>query len=369
MSASRREVWFVCYRLEPRGGMERAAVRLANALARERSVRLLVLRPQALRPWTVEHGVRVTVGARAVLALARLAVRKRDVPALVVVGLWSAAILALVPLPHRIVRIGWEHTLLPWRLREDRRVSRLLPLARATYRRSDAVVCVSRGVAQALTGILDDGSHIFVIPNLVDEPRNAIGRRTGSAPSDGSEVRLLAVGALRKVKNHGLALEALALLSPEYHLDIAGAGPERADLAREAQRLGIEHRVSFLGHVEDVDALFEKADVLVQPSLAETFSMSVLEAARSDVPVVVLDVPALDEVVPDLAVGFRSRESTPESFARAIREAASLRANAPSGLFEGCRHRRAIALEASNTVLRWGALLDGLLPTPHGAQG
>lgn len=220
-----------------------------------------------------------------------------------------------------------------------------------------------------MTGVLDDGSHIVVIPNLVDERRNAMGRRTGNAPSDGSEVRLLAVGALRKVKNHGLALEALALLSPEYHLDIAGEGPERADLAREAQRLGIEHRVSFLGHVEDVDALFEKADVLVQPSLAETFSMSVLEAARSDVPVVVLDVPALDEVVPDLAVGFRSRESTPESFACAIREAASLRADAPSGLFEGCRHRRAIALEGRNTVLRWGALLDGLQPTPHGAQG
>jgi glycosyltransferase involved in cell wall biosynthesis len=58
----------------------------------------------------------------------------------------------------------------------------------------------------------------------------------------------------------------MALLKDRsIHLDIAGTGGLEADLRRQVERLGLDSRVRFLGHVEDMPMHYRSADMFVLP--------------------------------------------------------------------------------------------------------
>ena len=52
----------------------------------------------------------------------------------------------------------------------------------------------------------------------------------------------------------------------EIPLQIAGDGPEAADLRNLRNALRLQNRVEFLGHRDDVDGLLENADIVAVPS-------------------------------------------------------------------------------------------------------
>ena len=131
----------------------------------------------------------------------------------------------------------------------------------------------------------------------------------GDYPPDTSRVPLgLAlddhvVGTVaRLIPGKGLStlLEAMSLivkLIPRLHLVIVGDGPERSKLEQYSQGLGLDNKVKFLGWRDDVPALMAGGDCFALPSLSEGFSLCVLEAMASRLPVVVSDLPALREAV------------------------------------------------------------------------
>jgi glycosyltransferase involved in cell wall biosynthesis len=116
---------------------------------------------------------------------------------------------------------------------------------------------------------------------------------------------LVHAGSLIPVKDQAMLLRALAHL-PGITLDIAGDGPERANLEALAARLGVGDRVHFLGAVShaDMPALFARAVLHVLPSQNEGLGMVTLEAAACGVPTVgtavglLPDYPALGLTVP-----------------------------------------------------------------------
>lgn len=68
------------------------------------------------------------------------------------------------------------------------------------------------------------------------------------------------------------------------------------------QELGLSQRVHFLGYRADAAACLDAADVVVLPSLWESFGLSALEAMARGVPVLASNVEGLSQVVghPDL---------------------------------------------------------------------
>lgn len=113
---------------------------------------------------------------------------------------------------------------------------------------------------------------------------------------------LLAMSRLVAVKGLDRAIAAVAGLDG-VELAIAGDGPERARLEREAQRL--RARVSFLGVVRgDLKARWlAAADALVAPSIVlpsgrtEGAPTAVIEAMSAGVPVIASDAGGLPELV------------------------------------------------------------------------
>ena len=356
---------FVAYRLAPASGLERATVDLVRQLADVGPVTVIVLRGQ---PDTVfEPQLRHAEVITGFAALRRARRAMRSGAPLVVCGLWAAASLVVIAAvrlrrPNDAAVIHWEHSLLPQRLDHDRRLGHVLRLGRSSIARSRAIVCVSEGVAKAVRELpFSGGIPVSVVPNMItvtERPRP----KSTARPHDGDPnrvVMVLGIGSLRTLKNYELAVRALAELPPQFHLTLLGDGPERVALQRLSEQLGVEARTTFAGHVEDVGCYLEHADLLVHPSRAETFGLSILEAAAYDVPVITLDVAALDEIVPRFAPGVRVQVPEPREFAAAI-----LALSKPGSIDPSCfnlaRHAREREFQADTTVAAWVGILAGV---------
>ncbi|WP_299689347.1 glycosyltransferase family 4 protein [uncultured Tateyamaria sp.] len=121
------------------------------------------------------------------------------------------------------------------------------------------------------------------------------------APSDLSGP-LLSVAMMRagdKVASYQLIADALAMLPKrlEWHLNIAGDGPARAEV--QALMAPFGPRVTFLGEC-DADALarhYATARALLWPGINEAFGMVYLEAQAAGVPVIAQDRPGVRDVV------------------------------------------------------------------------
>jgi glycogen(starch) synthase len=95
---------------------------------------------------------------------------------------------------------------------------------------------------------------------------------------------------------------------------IAGSGTAEEELKRQARRLRLMRRGTFLGWIGDdmLHSLYRVADLCIVPSIYEPFGLVALEAMASGCLCVVADTGGLREVVPDDgSVGhrFRSRDS------------------------------------------------------------
>jgi glycosyltransferase involved in cell wall biosynthesis len=115
---------------------------------------------------------------------------------------------------------------------------------------------------------------------------------------------LLCVGAVLPDKGHDVLLAALAGVAERtWSLTCVGSlarDPAFVDhLGRRAQEAGIGDRVRFTGPLTRADLAKEyaAADVLVQPSLAETYGMVVTEALARGLPVLATRVGGLPEAL------------------------------------------------------------------------
>ena len=111
------------------------------------------------------------------------------------------------------------------------------------------------------------------------------------------------VGQISPVKN--LETLLLAFASPEFSEDflfIAGADPSKGEKYKLqcmeiVEEHGMENRVFWLGHIDDVAEFYSSLNVLLLLSLSEPLGRTPLEAASYMVPSIVNDVDGLPETV------------------------------------------------------------------------
>ncbi len=98
------------------------------------------------------------------------------------------------------------------------------------------------------------------------------------------------------------AFAAIADRFPNATLTMAGKGPLTDELQALATKLGIQHRVTFPGFIDNKHALSYIAghDIMVMPSLvAEGFGVAALEALAVGIPVIAANSGAVSEIVDD----------------------------------------------------------------------
>lgn len=147
-------------------------------------------------------------------------------------------------------------------------------------------IAVSPYVAARWRREMLDPRPLEVIPNFV----SAIGRAARSSGALGP--RLVSVGDAGSLKNISVLLRAFQIVRQQHpgaSLRLVGAGLGAADpLSGWASAHGLGRGVVWLGrqdHESTVDVM-SAADVVVHPSIEESFGMSVAEAMAMGVPVV-----------------------------------------------------------------------------------
>lgn len=133
------------------------------------------------------------------------------------------------------------------------------------------------------------------------------------------------VGRLVPVKNHSALLKACALIARDEVSPVllfVGGGDLEADLAREADSLGITTHVRFLGWRRDLPALYAASDVVALTSLNEGTPVSIIEAMAAGLPVVATAVGGVPDVVEDGVTGTLVPSGSVDALARAIRHLA-----------------------------------------------
>ena len=92
-------------------------------------------------------------------------------------------------------------------------------------------------------------------------------------------------------------LEALAALPEVYHVAIAGHGPERIQLERLSQQLGLTGRVHWLGRCDNMLNFYHAIDLFCMPSRQEGLPLALLEAQSCGKPVIASDVGGIPDLI------------------------------------------------------------------------
>lgn len=239
---------------------------------------------------------------------------------------------------------------------------------RWAYRRLDALVAVSQGVAGELQAVMGRMNlPIVALPNPVVSEAFL---ETAHAPCphpwlEAAEPCLLAIGRLTPQKDMATLLEAMALVSSRHkvRLLILGDGPLRAALEQQRERLGLDEVVQFVGFAPHPAAYLARARLFVLPSRWEGSPNALTEALALGCPVVATDCPhGPRELLRDGTIGRLVPVGDVAALAKAI-SAALHEAVDRSILRQAVLPHHVLAASAAYR----GLLLD-MVTTSHGVQ-
>lgn len=199
---------------------------------------------------------------------------------------------------------------------ENRKIRAYFALERLAVRGADCVVVVSHDMARKV-------SSQGVPPEKIQVIQNACLGLEEDAPPWGDDAPPVVgvVGRLSPEKGVDVALRAHRLVTrrlPDARLLIAGEGPRRGELERQAEQLGIGASISWLGYREPIADVYRQLAVLLIPSRSEGLPNVALEAMALGVPVVATSVGGLPEVVKDGESGYLAPEGDAAALAAKV---------------------------------------------------
>ena len=226
---------------------------------------------------------------------------------------------SLLPFLLRRPQLPWVHTE-HWsgvlNLAGSGRSRLARPLSRHAFARPDTAVAVSEYLATAVRRLRR--GPVEVVGNIVD----AAAPPSMRVPRRGHGLDLIAIGTVKENKGWRLAIATLAVLRArgiDATLTWFGDGPDLPALRAAAGELPVRTP----GHVDaaTLRSGMDAADVLLLPTVSETFSLVTVEALAAGLPVLATGVGAHTEfIVPGTgAVVF----ANPEALADAAEALAS----------------------------------------------
>ncbi len=233
----------------------------------------------------------------------------------------------------RVPHVVMFHTL--GEVKRRARISEHEPPARIEAERAiaasaDRIVVASAHEQHLLSALYGaDERRIEVVPCGVDLdrffPMDKEAARRQLHLRDGERI-ILFVGRIEPLKGIDILIGAAAQLHEHenFRVLIVG-GDERAQeqvnaLRAQAERLGVDHHVSFVGAVDhrELPLYYNAADVCVVPSYYESFGLVAVESMACGTPVVASRVGGLTSTIADGETGYLIPWRCPEPFAERL---------------------------------------------------
>ena len=268
--------------------------------------------------WRFPPGVRLRI--RSAVRLARRYADRRGVPDLIHAhsARWAGAAAARIGDALAVPYVLTEHYS---GLQRDAVPAWRWPLVEEGVRHAAGLAAVSTALRDTMARrALADPASIDVIPNPVCPAQFSLPDRPRPSPPP---FRLVTVAHLNARKNLSALLEAFRAAfdgAPDVLLTIVGDGPRRAALTRQAARLGLGAKVSFLGAQprRGVREALWNAHAFVLASRHETFGVVLVEAMATGLPVVATRCGGPEDIVTE-ATGCLVPPNAPAALAEALR--------------------------------------------------
>lgn len=172
----------------------------------------------------------------------------------------------------------------------------------------DCVIYVSESQRRDFKGEHYDPSTNVVVLNAFDEKRFQLSESRGAIrASYGYSVNDIVIGSIGRLQNIKgqeylfRAAEDLAKRCSSIKILLVGSGPDETRLKDLARSLRLN--VLFLSNRYDIPELMRAMDIYVQPSLEESFGISIAEAMYTGLPVVASKVGGIPEVISEGETG------------------------------------------------------------------
>ncbi|HXG68172.1 MAG TPA: glycosyltransferase [Blastocatellia bacterium] len=210
--------------------------------------------------------------------------------------------------PRTRLIIGRHYSDAIYRLRQRLKVAIFLGVEQTINRAAQRIIVPSTEVFEILTrrqGIskekVDLIPHGFEPEKYVAPSPSEIYRIRNELGLHGRFV-LGNFGRLHEEKGHRYLLEAAATLKqqiPNLLILLAGEGPERGAIERQIQELDLRGVVRLLGWRRDAITLMASVDIVVQPSLGESFGQVMVEALWMRKPLITTNVGGALDIIKD----------------------------------------------------------------------
>lgn len=174
---------------------------------------------------------------------------------------------------------------------------------------ADAVIVCSEFMSHEIrNGYGVAPKKLEVIPNGI-QSMGPVAKNTLTDRHDGDpdEFVIGFLGRLEWEKGVHHVIDAMALIrNRSIRLEIAGIGSQVEELRNKVARKDLNHRVSFLGHIQEVDRIrtLQSWDVAVIPSSYEPFGIVALELGQLKVSLITSHVGGLADIVPSSDFGY-----------------------------------------------------------------
>jgi glycosyltransferase involved in cell wall biosynthesis len=195
---------------------------------------------------------------------------------------------------------------------------------------------------------------IVAVPNGIQvdrfDPASAHSRQQlQTALGVSAQTRLVGlVGRLTWAKDHATLIRAFGLVQaqlPDSALVLVGDGPLQPTLAALAAAEGVAARVFFLGDRNDVGAVLRGLDLFAMSSVTEGYSVALLEACATGLPIVATDVGGNAEIVHHGSNGLLVPARDPAALAAAMLE-----------VLQDTARGQALGREGREWVMQYGSL-------------
>jgi L-malate glycosyltransferase len=182
-------------------------------------------------------------------------------------------------------------------------------------RKANEVTTVSSWLAAQVRKVVESPVHI--IPNLIN-----IVRFNTEQPVKPSVLQIGFLGGLNtNVKGLDILLKALAEYKEDFVLHIGGDGQLKGYYRQMAIELNIIDRCKFYGSIplQSVPAFYQQLHFFVCASRHETFSIAIIEALASGIPVLSTRCGGPEDILIDEALGILVDNENPEKLLEGIK--------------------------------------------------
>ena len=140
--------------------------------------------------------------------------------------------------------------------------------------------------------------HYGIESNSSPSGREKISVTMGTTPNQHFKIGTIA--RVHKQKDFPTLLTALQMISerfPDTRLSVVGDGPLLKEMQQLSRELEVDHLVTWLGRISEIDDFLKSLDLFILTSVYEGFGLVLLEAMKNSVPVIASRNSAIPEVM------------------------------------------------------------------------